>query len=199
MMPLSLIVTDSGPLITLAAAEALDCLSMANVPVLIPDMVHYEVTQDLARLGAEELIRWMRRNRARVTLEPTQVFAEFLALKAINPATKSRGRGEDAASEILNDALADDPGLQAILFYEDTGVRRNSYLRTIPAGVTALTTGDLLHELELAGKIQSKDHVLEAAAAKGRDLPLQHSELSSPEARRLLQRAVRHDEAGIAD
>ena len=53
---LGLIVTDASPLITLAAARALDCLLMPGVPVLIPDMVHAAVTRDTARLGAEALI-----------------------------------------------------------------------------------------------------------------------------------------------
>jgi hypothetical protein len=38
MRRLGLIVTDASPLITLAAADALDCLTMPGVPVLIPDM-----------------------------------------------------------------------------------------------------------------------------------------------------------------
>jgi hypothetical protein len=39
-------------LITLAAGDALDCLTLPGVPVIIPDMVYLEVMQDAARLGA---------------------------------------------------------------------------------------------------------------------------------------------------
>lgn len=188
--PLSLIVTDASPLITLAAADALDCLTMANVPVVIPDMVYFEVTQDLAKLGAEETIDWMRRNRAMVEIVPTQVFAEFQALKQINPATRSRGRGEAAAQEVLNAALNEDPALQAILFYEDTNVGRSTFLRTIPVGVTALTTGDLLYELEAAGKIQSKDRVLDAATLKDRNVSAQRAVQSDLGSRAILRDAL---------
>ncbi len=40
-MRISLIVTDAGPLITLALAQALDTLLLLNVPVIVPDMVEY--------------------------------------------------------------------------------------------------------------------------------------------------------------
>jgi hypothetical protein len=39
-----LIVTDTGPLITLAAADVLDYLLYPGVPVYIPDAVLYEAT-----------------------------------------------------------------------------------------------------------------------------------------------------------
>ena len=46
-----LLVTDASPLITLAAADALSCLTRLGLPIIIPDMVYVEVTQDVARLG----------------------------------------------------------------------------------------------------------------------------------------------------
>lgn len=76
---LGLLVTDASPLITLAAGEALECLTMPGLPV------YEEVTRDLARIGARA------------------------------------------------------------------------------------TTGDLLHELEAAGRIQSADRILDVAAAKDRN------------------------------
>ena len=39
-----LIVTDTGPLITLAAADSLDYLLYPGVPVYVPDAVLYEAT-----------------------------------------------------------------------------------------------------------------------------------------------------------
>ena len=45
-MKLSLIVTDSGPLITLAVAGALDVLFLPGLPVIVPDMVRHEVIAD---------------------------------------------------------------------------------------------------------------------------------------------------------
>jgi hypothetical protein len=50
---LGLRVTDASPLITLAAAGALDRLPTPGLRVLIPDIVYFEVTQGLAKTGAE--------------------------------------------------------------------------------------------------------------------------------------------------
>jgi hypothetical protein len=41
-MTITLIVTDAGPLITLAVADALDTLKLLGARIIIPDMVHFE-------------------------------------------------------------------------------------------------------------------------------------------------------------
>src|SRR5260370_42524308 len=113
---LGLIVTDASPLITLAAGEALECLTMPGLP--------FEVTQDLARLGAGDVVMWARKHRAQIEIAPTQTFSEFQSLRAVNPRTRSEGRGEQAALEVLNAAIAEDSELEAVLFFEDSDVRR---------------------------------------------------------------------------
>lgn len=184
---LGLIVTDASPLITLAAGEALECLTMPGVAVIIPDMVYAEVTEDLARLGADDVVDWARRHRAQVQIAPTQVFAEYQALRVTNPRTRSRGRGEQAALEVLAAATADDPDLEAILLFEDADVRRRRFVRALPDRVMALSTGDLLRELEAAGRIQSSDHVLDLAAAKERNIEAQRMPQGDEEAKALLR------------
>lgn len=151
---LGLIVTDASPLITLAAGDALECLTMPGVPVIIPDMVYAEVTEDLARLGADDVVQWARRHHGQVEIAPTGVFAEYQALRSTNPRTRSRGRGEQAALEVLNAAIADDPDLEAVLFFEDADVRKRRFVRALPERVMALSTGNLLRELEAACRIQ---------------------------------------------
>ena len=78
---LGLIITDASPLITLEAAGALSCLLMPGVPVLIPDMVYAEITRDMTRLGADEIVDWLRANRGQVQIVATTVFAEFETLR----------------------------------------------------------------------------------------------------------------------
>jgi hypothetical protein len=73
---LGLIVTDASPLITLAAGEALECLTMPGVPVIIPDMVYAEVTEDLGKLGADDVVQWVRGHHGQVEIAPTTMFAE---------------------------------------------------------------------------------------------------------------------------
>ena len=57
MMHLSLIVTDSGPLITLAVAQSLDSLLLPKLPIIVPDMVRFEVIRDISKPGAQEVAR----------------------------------------------------------------------------------------------------------------------------------------------
>ncbi len=172
-MQLGLIVTDASPLITLAAGEALDCLTAPGLPVVIPDMVYYEVTRDLARTGAEDIVAWARRRPGQVMIAPTSVFAEFQVLSLANPAARSKGRGELSALEILNAAVADEPELQAVLIFEDNDLQKRSFVRLLPERVIALSTGDLLRELEQAGRIQSSDRILDLAAGKERNIAAQ--------------------------
>ncbi len=167
---LGLIVTDASPLITLVAGDGLDCLTLPGVPVIIPDMVYLEVTQDAARLGATEVVLWARRHHGQVEIVPTEIFAEYQALLTVSPRARSRGRGEQAAPEVLNSAIADDPDLEAVLIYEDGDLRKRRFVRGLPPGVMALSTGDLLFELEAAGRIQSAEHILDMAAGTGRNV-----------------------------
>ncbi len=190
---LGLIVTDASPLITLAAGEALECLTMPGVSVIIPDMVYAEVTEDLAKLGADDVVQWARRHHGQVEIAPTTVFAEYQALRAANPRTRSRGRGEQAALEVLNAAIAEDLDLEAVLFFEDADVRKRRFVRALPERVMALSTGDLLRELEAAGRIQSADHVLDVAAMKERNVEAQRQPQSDEEARERLKEHLRRE------
>jgi hypothetical protein len=192
---LGLIVTDASPLITLAAAEALDCLTMPGVPVIIPDMVYFEVTQDLARLGARDIVDWARKHHGQVEIIPTNVFAEFQTLRAADPRTRSDDRGEQAALEILNAAIALDSDLEAVLFFEDSDVRKRRFVSLLPERVMTLSTGDLLHELEAAGRIQSSDHILDVAAAKERNVMAQRQPQSDLAARLLLREQLQRRDA----
>jgi hypothetical protein len=71
---------------------------------------------------------------------------------------------------VLNYKTAADPELQALLLFEDTDIRRRRFARLLPDRVTAISTGDFLQELEAAGCIQSADHILDEAAARGRNV-----------------------------
>jgi hypothetical protein len=189
---LGLIVTDASPLITLGAAGALDCLLLPGVPVFIPDMVYTEVTRDMARLGAGEVVTWIRAYEEQVQIAVTEVYAEYEALRAINPNTRFQDRGERAALEVLNHKTVADPELQALLLFEDTDIRRRRFVRLLPERVAAISTGDFLQELEAAGRIQSADHILDEAAARGRNIEEQRlpSAASGP-ARAMLRERLR--------
>jgi hypothetical protein len=184
---LGLIVTDASPLITLGAAGALSCLLMPGVPVLIPDMVYAEITRDMTRLGADEVVDWLRANRGQVQIVATTVYAEFETLRATNPQIRSRDRGERAAVEVLDYEIARDPTLQALLLFEDSDIRSRSFVRTLPERVAAISTGDFLRALEAENRIQSADHILDEAAARGRNVEQQRQPTASESARTALR------------
>ena len=180
---LGLIVRDASPLIALAAGEALECLTMPGLRVVIPDMVYFEVTQDLARTGAGDIVEWARRHHEQVEIAPTSVFSEFQIVLAADAKARSKGRGEQSAAEILNAEIERDADLEAILLYEDNDIKTRRFVGALPERVMALSTGDLLRELEAAGRIQSADHVLDVAAEKERNVKAQRQPRSDQEAR----------------
>lgn len=116
----------------------------------------------------------------------TNVFAEFQVLRAVDPRTRSKGRGELAALEVLNTAIDQSPDLEAVLLFEDSDVRMRRFVRGLPEQVTALSTGDLLHELEAAGRIQSSDRILDVAAEKERNVELPRQPSADEAARHAL-------------
>ncbi len=90
----ALIVTDASPLITLAIADALDLLLLPTLPVVIPDMVRYEVARNLAKPGAQQITSWIRDNEpTRVRVATTEVFDEFQIILNSKPDARSSNRG----------------------------------------------------------------------------------------------------------
>lgn len=160
-----LIVPDSSPLITLAAADALDALLKPGLPVLVPDGVHWEVTRYVDLQGASEVVEWMAANADQVLLRATQEFLNSQALVAAG-ARRIRSLGENCAREVVDREAERDPDGRSILLYEDSDV---TLLKIINAErVDALTTADFLAELERARLIQSADKILDDAVAAGR-------------------------------
>jgi hypothetical protein len=170
-MKLSIIVTDSGPLITLAVAHALDALLLPGLPVIIPDMVRFEVIQDLDKPGASEVANWIRSNEPqRVRIASTEVFEEFELLRRVSVATRTKDRGEQAAAEVLSREL-EDREFGAILIFEDSMVRKQNFLIRLPDEVVVTSTSEFLFGLERHGLLPSADEVLaRAVALRGKEV-----------------------------
>ena len=163
MKRFSLIVTDSGPLITLAVAQALDVLLLPGLPVIVPDMVRFEVIRDLSKPGAQEVADWIRLHEgADLRVASSEVFEEYQLLLAARPATKTSNRGEQAAAEVLSKELAKkDHG--AILLFEDSGVRKQNFLVRLPDEVLVISTSEFLFGLEAVKLLPSAMDVLKRA------------------------------------
>jgi hypothetical protein len=82
-----------------------------------------------------------------------------------------RGLGEQAAIETLERFLRSDPTAEALLLFEDADVQKRRAI--VDERASLIATGELLRELEAAGWIQSADHILDRAAASGRNVEKQ--------------------------
>ena len=91
-----LIVLDTGPLITLAAADSLDYLLYPGAPLYIPDAVLYEATQDSQRIGAAEILDWAQRNSEQV--HPVSILPSGRGSRTLRKSAGSaRGSARDLA------------------------------------------------------------------------------------------------------
>nr|WP_315253146.1 hypothetical protein [uncultured Duganella sp.] len=161
-MNIALIVTDAGPLITLAVADALDTLKLLGARVVIPDMVQFEVSQHADKPGARIFMAWLHKNRGLIEIGQTEEFAEFTELLALNPALRTRNRGEMAAAEVLAREL--DDGIDAgLLLFEDSDIRKTNFLVRLPDNVLILSTSTFLYGLQRRQLLSDADAILNRA------------------------------------
>jgi hypothetical protein len=188
---IKLFVIDTGPLITLAVANSLDYLLYIQADIVIPDAVLYEATHDAAKLGAQDIIDWVKVNRTRIELAPTQSFAIFEAARESMPKLRQPDLGERAAIEVIEepDRLTGDE--RAVLLCEETAVFRRIEVRE-KERIVELSTMDFLRLLEAERRIQSAEHVFEIVENAGRNasrvekLP-SHSDTTSAAVQALLK------------
>jgi hypothetical protein len=164
-----LIVPDTGPLITLAAADSLDYLLYPAVPVYVPDAVLYEATVKSDALGAQSIAGWVQRHSQQVYPLVTQVFTDHLAMlgAGLRP---PRDLGERAAIEAIRHSLVLAKDERAIFVTEDDRLLTGTYvvLDVDRERMISITTRDFLEGLEEAQRINSADDVYRRAEDAGR-------------------------------
>lgn len=167
MVEIKLFVVDTSPLITLAVAECLDYLLHVRAGIVIPDAVLYEATNDASKLGAQDILDWVKAHRDRVELAPTRAYVIFQAARATVPQLREAGLGERAAVEVIEepDRLLDDE--RAVLLCEESAVLRRVIVRD-KERIVEVSTMDFLRLLEAERKIQSSERVFEIAEQAGR-------------------------------
>jgi hypothetical protein len=164
---LKLFVIDTGPLTTLAAADSLDYLLYVQADIIIPDAVLYEATHDAAKLGAQDIIDWVKAHRDRIELAPTKAYTIFEAARLTMPKLREPNLGERAAVEVIEepDRLLNDE--RAVLLCEESAVLRRILVRD-KERIVELSTMDFLRILEAEHRIQSAGQVFTAAEQAGR-------------------------------
>ncbi|MBF0460453.1 MAG: hypothetical protein HQL87_03575 [Magnetococcales bacterium] len=164
---LKLFVVDTGPLITLAVAESLDYLLYIDVDIVIPDAVLHEATRDAARLGAQDIIDWVKAHRTHIEIAPTKAYEIFDAARVTMPNLREPDLGERAAVEVIEEPdrlLGSERGL---LLCEETAVLKRVVVRDRER-IVELSTLDFLRILEAEQRIPSAEQVFERAAKAGR-------------------------------
>lgn len=167
MSAIKIFVVDTGPLITLAAAESLDYLLYPAIDVIVPDAVFYEATRDIGKLGAQEIVGWVKAHRDRIELAVTNAFVNFEAAREVNPRAREPNLGERAAVEVIEEPGRLSGDERAILLCEETAVTRRISIRERDR-LVELSTMDFLRMLEQERRIQSADAVFDRALAAGR-------------------------------
>ena len=186
--PFSLIVTDTSPLFTLVLADALDVLLRPGLPVSIPDAVYVEATRVRGAPGADRIVEWINAHLDAVRIVPTDIGID--QQRRLEEGRSTRGLGEQAAIETLERFLRSDPAAEALLLFEDSDVEKRRAV--VDERVSLITTGDFLRELEAAGLLQSADHVLDQAAARGRNVERQRRAGEDAETRERLRDQLAH-------
>jgi hypothetical protein len=164
-----LIVPDTGPLITLAAADSLDYLLYPAVPVYVPDAVLYEATVRSDALGAQSIAEWVQHHSQQVFPLVTRAFSDYLA--ALEAGLRApRDLGERAAVEAIRHTLVLAPHERAVFVTEDDRLLTGTYvvLEADRDRMISITTRDFLEGLEEAQRINSVEDVYRRAEDAGR-------------------------------
>jgi hypothetical protein len=164
---LKLFVVDTGPLITLAVAQSLDYLLFVNADLIIPDAVLHEATRDASRLGAQDIIDWVKAHRDRVEIAPTRAYQVFDAARSVMPNLREPDLGERAAVEVIEEPDRLQGAERGVLLCEETAVLRRVVVRD-RGRIVELSTLDFLRILEAEQRIQSAEQVFALAAEAGR-------------------------------
>lgn len=191
---------DTGPLITLAAAECLDYLLCPGVPVYLPDAVLYEATQDGDALGARSILDWVQLHSEQVRTISTEIFFNYVRSRAMSATRREKDLGERAAIEAIHDGIHLAPNERAILITEDDRVLRRVLIveAELTARMIPVTTRDFLEGMEAAKRINSADEVYRRAEDSGRfasrrtALADQHARAREAVERLLAQNTLRH-------
>ncbi len=168
MSALRILIMDTGPLITLAAAGSLDYLLLPGLPVLVPDAILYEATIKSDALGAADILDWSQDRAKHIQIIATRTLTAYFASLELGIKPES-GLGERAAVEVARNTpyLGEDE--QALLLTEDDRLIRGTFVTmNDDQRIMRMTTFDYLDALEQAQKINSADEVYKRAEDAGR-------------------------------
>ncbi|QHJ00594.1 hypothetical protein GT347_22995 [Xylophilus rhododendri] len=188
-----IVLPDTGPLITLAHADALDVLlafDPQQVQLVITDMVEFEATRQRdAREDAQRIASFIARHAGRILIETTsfgrmaisaartyeryaqsqQVRDFYAASDMPPPAPLARNSGELSINSYVSELIGQAPGPPCLVIAEDDFFLRSTP-GAMPGNAHIISTGALLAKIEALNPRISARGILDAAKRyKGRD------------------------------
>ena len=162
--PNVIVLPDSGPLITLAYAGALDVLMKPLWPIKIVDRVLDEVTRNAT--PTSELIRlWVQEQN--ISILKTRTCDRYQELQAQKKESLRKSNlGELAIQEAMHDLALKDPETMGVFLFEDHKIARTTFLD--PSNCRKVTTRSWLLFLEGKGLIPLASDIERRAITRGR-------------------------------
>lgn len=190
---IKIVLPDTGPLITLAHADALDALLVFDperVQLVLTDMVEFEATRRRStHEDAQRIADFITRHAGRIFIEPTsfgkmaiaaaqtyekyiespQVREFYAATQMAPPAPLSPNSGELSINSYVTELIGQPPGPPCLVIAEDDYFLRST-AGALPGNAHIISTGTLLAEIEkLNPKVKAKDILDAAKRFKDRD------------------------------
>ena len=167
--PVDLILPDTGPLITLAAADRLELLTSFGRPVMIPDVIREEATGKPGTPGCDRLIAWFGgTGHNQFKLINTPLIDAYRRLKNEPPrpdgTPAAHGMGEATLMWVVANVEQFHARDTMCLVLTEDGRAGDQ----MPDSVHVLSTRSWLVGLERLGVIESAKAVLDDVLAKGR-------------------------------
>ena len=160
--PSIVLLPDSGPLITLAYAGALDLLFKPQWQVRLVDMVLEEVTRNATPNG-QVIDEWVAKNS--VPIGQTRTYSYYKESQGASPVRKAN-LGELAIQEAMHDMALNEPEHVGVFLFEDHKIARATFL--LPENCRKVSTRAFLQFLEQMGWIESAVAIERAAISSGR-------------------------------
>ena len=162
-----------------------------NADIVIPDAVLHEATRDANRLGAQDIIDWVKAHRLRIEIAATKAYEVFDAARTVMPDIREADLGERAAVEVIEEPDRLRGAERGVLLCEETAVLKRVTVRD-RSRIVELSTLEQL--------IQSADQVFELAMHAGRSASRaqkleQHDEVTRAAIRGLVSRRLPDTEA----
>ncbi len=171
-LPVQVIISDTGPLLTLAACDRLELLREFSRPVKVADVIKAECLRFPDKIGSATLEHWFASSECPVEILDTPLLAAWsqaVAQEVIDPRSYASVGIGDAATAWLLRQLQSEGGPQGpMLILTEDGPFGDGVLRDRFREAHVLSTRAFLRALENFGCIHSANSIIEDVAKAGR-------------------------------